>query len=63
VHTKGEEFFLLPHPSYSGSIHHVNRTFLIGYRLDERWGRMESPEQRSIIISVYVKIQRKMIKL
>lgn len=44
------------------------RTSLIGYRSDGRWGRMEGPEQRSIIIiiiiiSIYVKIQRKMIKL
>lgn len=63
-HTKGEEFFLVPsHPSKSGSIHHVRRTSLIGYRLGDRWDRMEGTEQRSNKISIYVKIQRKTIKL
>lgn len=60
---KGKNFSYSLLPSYSGSIHHVTRTSLIGYSLDGRRGGTEGPEQRSIMISAYVKIQRKMIKL
>lgn len=39
--------------SNSGSIHHAKRGSLIGCRLGGRWGGMDDPEQRSIVVSIY----------
>lgn len=49
--TKGVEFFLVFPPSNSGSIHHAERGSLTGCELGGG-GRMDDPEQRSIIISI-----------